>query len=131
MEKLRKKFTSYIRSWDDITEPSCNNFKMQGDDKQKSFIGGIASMICFGFLVNVAYDSAYKIYFKTSPSIVALERSFDVNEPEMFTLHNMTKILLEFSEGGPDNTIELEGNEQYVVPRIVNYIITYDEDKNE
>ena len=61
-----------------------------------------------------------------------MEQKFDIhNEDYFFTQFNMTKILFEFSEGSSDNTLDLEEAKQFVVPRIVNYIKTYDEDENE
>ena len=66
---ITKKFTSYLRSCDNMTEASCTNFKMQGDDRQKSVVGGIASLICFGFLLQIGYKSAVRVILKNEPYI--------------------------------------------------------------
>ena len=46
-------------------------------------------------------------------------------------LKEKTKLILEFSEGGPDNTLDLDKSRQYVIPRIVNIFRTYNQDGTE
>ena len=55
---------------------------------------------------------------KQSTEIVNLERSYSPENNATFTLEDMTMVLLEFSEGGPDNTIDIEPYRSFVVPRI-------------
>ena len=43
----------------------------------------------------------------------------------------MSKPILEITEGSTENTLSLEDNKQFVIPRLVNIIKTYDNYNNE
>ena len=45
--------------------------------------------------------------------------------------NSMVTMMMEISQGSPDNTIDLDEARQFIVPRIANYLITYDENKEE
>ena len=38
----------------------------------------------------------------------------------------MVTMMMEISQDTPDNTLDLDEARQYIVPRIANYLVTYD-----
>ena len=43
----------------------------------------------------------------------------------------MSRVMLEFSEDGPDYTLDLDQYRQFIVPRVANIFKTYDNKGNE
>ena len=68
------------------------------------------------------------------PYISSIEEKLNFEKYDMnpvYPFSNMSKPLLEISEGMPDNTVSLEDNKQFIVTRLVNIIKTYDQNGNE
>ena len=78
----------------------------------------------------IAINSADQILGRKNPAFFTLKKAYSTDKEDIFYVDSMTKVMLEFSENGPDNTIDVEPFEKYVVPRLVNYIVTYDAEGN-
>ena len=56
----------------------------------------------------IAINSADSILGRKNPNFFTLKRAYPVTKDDIYYVDTMTKVMLEFSENGPDNTIDIE-----------------------
>jgi hypothetical protein len=61
-----------VRDKDEIVEPGASQLHFQGDSKQKTFIGGLASMGVTLYLLFMVYTNGKKLIYKEDNSITSL-----------------------------------------------------------
>ena len=68
----KKAVVDWIRNSDEIVEPSASTLHFQGDSKQKTFIGGVASMLVTGYLLFMVYSNGKKMVMRDDNKITSL-----------------------------------------------------------
>jgi Ca2+-binding EF-hand superfamily protein len=68
----KKGITHWVRDKDEIVEPGAHLLHFQGDSKQKTFVGGLASMLVTAYLLFMVYTNGRKMIYKGDNSITSL-----------------------------------------------------------
>ena len=95
MNAICEKVTDFLKGWDGITEAQCNNFKIKGDVKSKSVIGGICSLISTGFLIRIMVENGYYMITREYPDLFSIEKPFDGNNYARKNWRSMSKLMME------------------------------------
>jgi hypothetical protein len=69
---IKKGIAHWIRDKDEIVEPSAHTLHFQGDSKQKTMVGGIASMSVTAYLLFMVYTNGSKLIGKDDNQITSL-----------------------------------------------------------
>jgi len=91
----RKAISSWVRDKDEIVEPGASQLHFQGDSKQKTFVGGLASMAVTGYFLFMVYTNGRKLIMKGDNSINSLMEQMNYGEVGKVYLDKMAKPLLE------------------------------------
>lgn len=108
---------------DEIYPPSAGNLHFQGDTKQKTFIGGLASFGVTLFVLYFCYDNGKRMFGYGDPALSSLAEMMKYDEVDKVPISDTAKILFEILEGG-DTSVDLDsiegGYRQYVHIRVNN-----------
>ena len=118
-----KQVKDYIRDLDEIYPPSSTSLHFQGDRKQKTFIGGLASFGVTLFVLYFCYDNGKRMFGFGDPALSSLAEKMKYDEVGQVKIGDVAKILFEILEDG-DTAVDLEavegGYKQYVDIRLNN-----------
>jgi len=103
---IATKVSNVIKDHDIISSPGYVHFHLEGDEKSRSIIGGIISMILNGFLLFIIIDNGIRMFSLSEPYTASFTEKMDTSSDQS-PFMDMSKILLEITEGTPDLTIDI------------------------
>ena len=118
---------NWIKSSDEINLLGYSQFHFKGDEKQKTIAGGVATLFVSGSMFYIAVSKGIGMFQRVNPDISSVKEAMLYDQVGVIKVTDVSKTMLEISEGGPDSTVELtEDTRRYIIPRFVNYVLTYE-----
>ena len=124
-----KDLARWVRDYDSIVTPSTENLHFQTDYKQKTLVGGVASLGVTIYVAFVVYTKGSQMIGLEDPYISSLEQNMDYELVGKVALDTVAKPLIEILEY-EDTTVDLEEEDyrQYIHLRLRNIIKSYPDD---
>ena len=86
MDKFKENLENFIKSQDEIVQPKASDLHFSSNYKQKTFVGGIASMLVTLYVLSMVYTNGLKMVQKDKNTYKSLEEQMDyyiVGEPTL------------------------------------------------
>ena len=124
--QIKKSISSFIRERDEIVSPNASNLHFNTDLKQKTMIGGLASLLVSCYVIFMVIIQGKKMIYRLENSYKTLEEQMNYEEVGQQPLSLMSKPLFEILENG-DNTVDLgdDMSDSFINIRLRNIIKNY------
>ena len=126
IKRANKAVSQWIRDQDEIVAPGYEGFHYQTDFKQKTCLGGTASLCVTAYLLYMTYIKGKQMLGLEEPYISSLEETMDYDLVGKVPFSSLAIPIFEILQGG-DGTIDLDeaNHRQYIHVRINNYVKRY------
>ena len=102
------KLSGLLADQDIITNSGYVRFHFERDEKSRSVIGGIISIILHMFLLWIIIENGIRMFSRAEPYTASYEEKVDVTQDAgHLPFIHMSKILLEITQGSPDATVDI------------------------